>query len=378
MSGCFIGCDASTRVQSEERAVLDGLRDSEWTASAEEWCELEPGHAGPHAASAARGNDGTGGALAWWWLYWIGDQRHLGPGPVCAARAGDRFRVDNGHCQLPAGHVGRHTYEWERTPATAHLDGYMLDFRVLEAAAGVEGPPVVFVNALGTEMATWARVVNRLAPGPRMLTYNRAGIGGSTPRPPRQRAATYGDFAAELVALLDLLGITQPIVLVGHSIGSLIVRILAARWPDRVAGMVHVDGTIPVIVGADEIDWLDGDGDKATWIDHAAGTAEINAITTYPQVPGVVLVKTPGRWPNPPIPDLDERWSAAEQLLAEQIGAVRIDAVDAGHHLQDEVPDLVALAIRSVLHAAQHDTPVTLDPDAVAAAAGSLNGPRQL
>lgn len=259
MSMCFVGCDASTRVRPDERATLDRLRDSEWTASAEEWCELEPRHAGVHVASAARATAGAPGEPAWWWLRWIGDQRHLGTAPVCPARLGDRFRVDNGHCQLPAGHVGRHTYEWDRTPASAHLDGYMLDVRVVEAGAGAAaGPPVVFVNALGTEMATWARVVERLSPGPRMLTYNRAGIGRSTPRPPRQRTATYGDFATELVALLDLLGLTEPAVCVGHSIGSLIVRMLAAHWPDRVAGVVHVDGTIPEIVGLDEIDWLDG------------------------------------------------------------------------------------------------------------------------
>lgn len=95
-------------------------------------------------------------------------------------------------------------------------------------------------------------------------------------------------------------------------------------------------------------------------------------------MPGVVLVKTPGRWPNPLTPDLDERWSAAEQLLAEHSGAVRIESVDSGHHLQDEVPDLVGLAVRSVVHAVKDGTPVTFDSGAVAAAGGSLDCPRQL
>lgn len=381
MSTRFVGCDASTRVQPNERATLDGLRDSEWTASAEQWCELEPGHAGSHAVSAAHGSDVDGGEPVWWWLHWSDDHRHLETASVCPARLGERSRVENGHCQLPAGHVGRHTYEWERTPASAHLDGYMLDFRVVEGAVGVDRPPVVFVNAQGIEMTTWAGVVRRLSPGPRMLTYDRAGVGRSTLRPPRARTVSYGEFAAELIALLDLIGITEPAVCVGHSIGSLIVRMLAARRPDRVAGMVHVDGTIPEIAG--EIvardpsqDWLDGLDPDGTLIDHAAGTEEVNAITAYPQVPGVVLVKTPRRWPSSPIPDLAERWSEGEQLLAEQTGAVRIDAVDAGHFLQNDVPDLVTLAIRAVLDAARHRSPVTLDRDAVAAAGGSLDGPR--
>lgn len=380
MSMRFVGCDASTRVQLNERTTLDGLRDGEWTASAEEWCELEPGHAGPHAAGAAHGRAGVdGGEPARWWLHWSGDRRRLGTGPVCPARLGERTRVDNGHCRLPDGHVGRHTYEWDRTPASAHLDGYMLDFRVVEGTAGAAGPPVVFVNAQGIEMTTWAGVVGRLSPGPRMLTYDRAGIGRSTLRPPRERTVTYGGFAAELVALLDLVGITEPAVCVGHSIGSLIVRMLAARRPDRVAGMVHVDGTIPeisgeIVAGDPSQDWLDGLDPDGTLIDHAAGTEEVNGITAYPEVPGVVLVKSAPRWPSSPIPDLAERWSAGEQSLAEQTGAVRIDAVDAGHFLQNDVPDLVTLAVRAVLDAARRRAPVTLDEDAVAAAGGSLDG----
>ncbi|MQA78082.1 MAG: alpha/beta fold hydrolase [Streptosporangiales bacterium] len=45
----------------------------------------------------------------------------------------------------------------------------------------------------------------------------------------------------------DRLGVDRTVVLVGHSIGSFIVRVLASQWPDRVAGMVYVDGTVPEV-----------------------------------------------------------------------------------------------------------------------------------
>jgi pimeloyl-ACP methyl ester carboxylesterase len=75
------------------------------------------------------------------------------------------------------------------------------------------------------------------------------------PSPPRGRwtssaspdhgALPYSAFAVELADLLDQQTVTGPLVVVGHSFGSLIARMFAARHPHRVAGMVHVDGSIP-------------------------------------------------------------------------------------------------------------------------------------
>jgi pimeloyl-ACP methyl ester carboxylesterase len=47
--------------------------------------------------------------------------------------------------------------------------------------------------------------------------------------------------------------IAEPAVFVGHSIGSLIVRMLASRLPDRVADMVYDNGTIPEIVALEQM-----------------------------------------------------------------------------------------------------------------------------
>jgi pimeloyl-ACP methyl ester carboxylesterase len=47
----------------------------------------------------------------------------------------------------------------------------------------------------------------------------------------------------ELAQLLDRAGIAGPVVLVGASIGGLVVRVFASEHPERVAGLVLVDAS---------------------------------------------------------------------------------------------------------------------------------------
>jgi pimeloyl-ACP methyl ester carboxylesterase len=44
-----------------------------------------------------------------------------------------------------------------------------------------------------------------------------------------------------LLGLLDAASVPGPSVLVGHSIGGLIVDAFARRWPDQGSGMVLID-----------------------------------------------------------------------------------------------------------------------------------------
>ena len=90
----------------------------------------------------------------------------------------------------------------------------------------------------------WQPVLDHLPDLP-LITYDRPGIGATPHRPPPNPPLPYSAFADELATLLDERDVTGPAVIVGHSIGSLIARVYAARHPHRVAGIVHVDGSIP-------------------------------------------------------------------------------------------------------------------------------------
>lgn len=80
------------------------------------------------------------------------------------------------------------------------------------------------------------------ARGLRSLAYDRAGLGHSDAGPePRDGRAINDD----LEALLAALGETGPILLVGHSMGGLMVRLFALERDRPLAGLVLVDAVTP-------------------------------------------------------------------------------------------------------------------------------------
>ncbi len=103
------------------------------------------------------------------------------------------------------------------------------------------GDPAVVMLAGGGDFSfDWSLVQPGVARFARGCAYDRAGLAwsdlGPTPRTMRQDAH-------ELHLLLDRFGIKGPVVLVGHSLGGLIARVYADRYPDGVAGLVLVDST---------------------------------------------------------------------------------------------------------------------------------------
>ena len=106
---------------------------------------------------------------------------------------------------------------------------------VLEAGTG---PVTVVLEAGLTGSAhAWASYLPRLAPHARVLAISRAGYGASPAAPCRSAEV----MVAELEETLDRLQVCAPLVLVGHSWGGIICRLLAARRP--VDGLVLVDAT---------------------------------------------------------------------------------------------------------------------------------------
>ncbi|WP_426513185.1 alpha/beta fold hydrolase [Dactylosporangium sp. McL0621] len=241
----------------------------------------------------------------------------------------------------------------------------MVDLGGYRVAAHVQpgsDPTVVFVAQMGTAGATWRPVIDLLTTTPAVVTYDRPGIGASDARPEPGKPIPYSAPAAELATMLDGLGVTGPLLLAGHSVGSLFIRMYAANHPDRIAGVVHVDGSIPALrlwPGAPAS--VDGDRPDSSPVDSVAGEREMAGIET-PTVPGVVLCRTPGRWAVAlPDPAIDGRWQQAQADLAEQIGATLVVATDAGHQLPREAPALVAWAVDAVVRAARDGRDV-VDP----------------
>ena len=97
-----------------------------------------------------------------------------------------------------------------------------------------DGAPVVFSNALGTDLRIWDRVVARLPEGLRILRYDTRGHGLSdAPEGPYSMGTLVRD-TERLMAHVEM----QDAVVVGLSIGGMIAQGLAAKRLDLVRALV--------------------------------------------------------------------------------------------------------------------------------------------
>ncbi|MFB6784722.1 alpha/beta fold hydrolase [Streptomyces sp. NPDC056352] len=109
---------------------------------------------------------------------------------------------------------------------------------------GTTGPLVLLECGLGNTAGTWVTVQRLLSATCRTIAYDRAGIGGSdVDTHPRSLTR----MADDLAALLDALAVEEPVVLVGHSWGGPLIRVLAERRPEHVRALMLIDPTIAAV-----------------------------------------------------------------------------------------------------------------------------------
>ena len=233
--------------------------------------------------------------------------------------------------------------------------------RVRETGAGTTAIVCLHGFLEGTEV--WDALLPGLAGAGRVVRVQQRGHGDSTAP---DGACTLDDLAADVVALLDGLGLERA-VLVGHALGGLVALKTALRAPDRVAGLVliaafseldartaaqwkHVvragevnrlQGLARSVFGPTSTREVDGDGIALTEIARALGqlgaapfTAELGAIRCP-----TVLIAGAG----------DAAGGSAARVLAARIPAARLEIVaGAGAAPHVDAPDAVLQAIRSL------------------------------
>ncbi|MFZ1991633.1 MAG: alpha/beta hydrolase [Alphaproteobacteria bacterium] len=118
------------------------------------------------------------------------------------------------------------------------------DGRRLNVNCTGSGPATVVLEA-GFDWGgswSWFKVQPEIAKFARVCSYDRAGIGLSDPGPlPRDGA----HITADLHALMSALGEKPPYVLVGQSVGGVLVRVYRVRHPEDAAAMVLIDPAQP-------------------------------------------------------------------------------------------------------------------------------------
>jgi pimeloyl-ACP methyl ester carboxylesterase len=102
------------------------------------------------------------------------------------------------------------------------------------------GPTVVLESGSGDFSFDWILVQKQVEKFTQVVSYDRAGSAWSElgPSPRTMKQICY-----ELFTALNNAQIKGPYILVGHSIGGLLVRTFAEEYPDQVFGVVLVDAT---------------------------------------------------------------------------------------------------------------------------------------
>ena len=114
------------------------------------------------------------------------------------------------------------------------IGGYKLHINCI----GQGSPTVILEAGQGDYSLIWAYVQPEVAKTNRVCSYDRAGYGWSEPS---SNPRTANVEMEELHTLLVNANVLGPYVLVGHSLGGMLMRVYAHNYPDEVVGMVLVD-----------------------------------------------------------------------------------------------------------------------------------------
>ena len=105
--------------------------------------------------------------------------------------------------------------------------------------AGRGGPPLVFVHGFACRLEDWQAQLNHFQKSLMVVACDLRGHGETPGRPHECTIAHYGGDVAALVNHLELNGC----ILVGHSMGTRVVLEANRLVPERVAGIVLIDGS---------------------------------------------------------------------------------------------------------------------------------------
>jgi 3-oxoadipate enol-lactonase len=117
-----------------------------------------------------------------------------------------------------------------------------------EATGGAASPPLVFLHGIGGAARAWRGQLDAFSDRYRAIAWDMPGYGGSAPLP----SVSIASLADALHDFLQQVGATKPVI-VGHSIGGMIVQQLLAKSP-HIASAVVLAQTSPAF-GKPDGDW---------------------------------------------------------------------------------------------------------------------------
>lgn len=137
---------------------------------------------------------------------------------------------------------------------------------------GRAGTPILIMTGMGCSFEEWFNVTEVLCETHKVILFHRPGLGASDlGTEPRTTAAA----ARDAKNLLEVLEVTEPVLLIGHSYGGLCAQHFSKLYPQQVKGLLLVDSTSDSLEKLDELPDLSDDASDIKWLEECGEFAEL-------------------------------------------------------------------------------------------------------
>ena len=249
-------------------------------------------------------------------------------------------------------------------PESAHIDGMFPvgDRELYLTCSGSGEPTILLESGEGMDSGALYPIRAMLDSTTHVCSYDRAGLGMSADAPLPRDA---DQLAADLNGLLGSANVPGPFVLIGHSLGGLLVQHYARAYPDDVRGVVAMNPVPPYDRArelmfplmteeerAGEVQYFSGQ--NAEGIDHEASAEQLNSRQVPGGVPFHLVISTVAQCPE--TDDSCGRSYPGYEQIMEAVAAEwpegQFTRVEAGHEIYADDLDAVLAAIDDVLERA--------------------------
>jgi 3-oxoadipate enol-lactonase len=104
------------------------------------------------------------------------------------------------------------------------------------------GPPIVLIHGFPLDHTMWDAQIKELQSHFRVIAPDLRGFGASQlADDDAENGVGMERYAADVIALLDWLQVSEPVVLAGLSMGGYVAWQAALRWPERIRGLIPCD-----------------------------------------------------------------------------------------------------------------------------------------